>query len=128
MSLPPCEYFEYGCDQLTLGSRWETWLERFRLWLTMNGIKDEDRIRASFLTYMGIEAYAIFKSKRKDDDSEKSDECMKLMTEFFVSKRSTFTETQLLRDMTKRRDENMEMFPLRLRSAAKHCGFGSNLE
>ena len=62
-----CGELTYSCDSTTLGSRWESWLERFQLFIKANKLDqttDAVRIKASFLLLMGKEAFKIFKTKR----------------------------------------------------------------
>ena len=79
-----CGYFEYHGDANTLGSRWTTWEERFDLQLTANGITDSGRIKASFLILIGLEAYAIYQTKKKTDNSDTMDEVRAFMRNHFV--------------------------------------------
>jgi hypothetical protein len=48
-----CGEFTYGGDLTQLGARWAAWLDRFALYVTANGLKDGDLIRASFLLLIG---------------------------------------------------------------------------
>ena len=54
-----CGEFEYSDDAATLGERWQTWLERFELFVTGKNLTDDARIKALFLLLMGKEAYDI---------------------------------------------------------------------
>ena len=58
-----CQEFTYSGDSTTLGSRWESWLERFQLFIEANGLDpttDAVLINASFLHLMGQEAFEIY--------------------------------------------------------------------
>lgn len=120
-----CEYFSYRGDSSSLGQRWENWLERFKLYLAATGITDPVKVKATFLIHMGEDAYHVFKSLKKNDDSDTLDEIYVFMTNHFVSKRSQFTEAQVFRRAMKDADETIDQYALRLRHLATHCKFGN---
>ena len=43
-----CEKFVYSGDQNTIGTRWTTWNEQFDLYVTVNGLTDGPKIKASY--------------------------------------------------------------------------------
>ena len=65
-----CDKFVYTGDKNTLGTRWTTWNEIFDLYVTVNGLTDNGKIKASYLLLMGSEAYDIYKTKKKSDDTD----------------------------------------------------------
>ena len=66
------EKFVYGRDPATLGARFEDWLEKFDLCAHANGIKEEDEsLKSIFLINVGDELFDVYKSKRKNDKTDK---------------------------------------------------------
>jgi hypothetical protein len=65
-----CGEFQYAGDQLSIGTRWTTWNELFDLYVTANGLADAGKIKASYLLLMGKEAYEIYKTKKKADNTD----------------------------------------------------------
>ena len=60
-----CGEFTYSDGSTTLGSRWESWSERFQLFIEANGLDpttDAVRIKAVFLLLMGQK---LSKSRRQ---------------------------------------------------------------
>jgi hypothetical protein len=88
-----CDTFSYG-DNSTLGSRWETWLERIDIYLTATGLTDAAKTKACFLHHIGSEVYDIFKTLRKIDNTDTYKEAHEKLTSHFVFKRSEFAEDQ----------------------------------
>lgn len=118
-----CGEFRYTGDSNTLGQRWEIWLERFKIFLTATALSDPVKIKATFLLYMGQEAYHVYKSLRKADESDTIEECYKFMTDYFVAKRSEFSECQIFRRALRAPEEKIDEFAIRLRHLAQHCKF-----
>ena len=63
----PVKEFVYDGDSSTLGTRWETWVNRFKLFLTANKMTDEAQNSSSFLLLMGEDAYEVFLSIPPED-------------------------------------------------------------
>lgn len=80
-----CGQFRYVGDSVTLGQRWDTWLERFRLYLSTLDIKDPALAKTTFLIYIGDEAYQVYKSLKKSDNTDTLEECYKFMCEHFMA-------------------------------------------
>lgn len=114
--------FEYGSDSLTLGRRWESWLERFKAWMEISSIEDGKK-KKTFILMLGEETFEIWKSLRKENDSDSLDEAYTKLTEHFVTKRCEFTETCVFRRQTQGEGETMQSFEVRLRALAKYCKF-----
>ena len=119
-----CGEFRYRGDPATLGSRWEEWLERFELSVTANSLTDPDKTKALFCLLMGHEALAIWKSKRGPQNSESLAEVKKVMTEYFVPKRSEYTEVCKFRRAMRLEGECVADYVMRLRTLAQYCKFG----
>jgi hypothetical protein len=123
-----CGEFNYSGDSGTLGKRWQTWLDRFDLYVTANEITDEAVKKASFVLLMGAEAFEIYSSKKKDDNSESFTEVRKFMSDHFVVKKSEYAEVVSFRNAKRRDGETINEYVIRLRAMAAHCGFGAGLE
>ncbi|RNA28783.1 Retrovirus-related Pol poly from transposon, partial [Brachionus plicatilis] len=119
-----CGQFRYAGDSVTLGQRWETWLERFNLHLATMDLEDDSaKAKAVFLVLIGEEAYQVHKSLKKADNSETLEECYAFMNGHYTAKRSRFTERQIFRRATKNVEESMDEFHMRLRQLATYCQF-----
>jgi hypothetical protein len=124
-----CGTFQYqtGEDLATAGSRWELWLERFKLYITAKDLPAE-RIKATFLLMIGQEVYEIYKGLRRKEDDETPEEAYKVLSDHFTAQRSEFAEEQKFRHMKRRQGEPVHDFVMRLRQQAVHCMFGETLE
>jgi hypothetical protein len=117
-----CETFVYG-ESSTIGARWETWLERFELYITATGLTDAVKTKACFLVHVGSDVYSIFKTLRKADNSDTYLEAHTKLTKHFVTTRSQFAEDQTFRRATKRSEETVDEFIMRLRQLAMYCKY-----
>ena len=119
-----CGFFSYEGDDASLGVRWSTWLDRFKLYIQTKKLVDEKDIKPLFLLLMGVEAYSIYHQLKKSDDSDKMDEIYKFMDKHFNPARSQFAERCAFRQMKRHDNESVNSFAIRLRKAAQHCKFG----
>lgn len=71
---------------MTLGPRWELWLRRWRLYLLATGLTDATKIKSTFLLLIGEEAYNVYETLKKEDDSDTIEELYEKLTKHFVSK------------------------------------------
>ena len=119
-----CERFHYGGDQQTLGSRWELWLAQFRIAVRASTETNADVIKSTFLTRIGPEAFCVYETLKKADDSDSFEDIVKLLSNRFIHKGSQMAQRVKFGFDGKRQDgESIEEFVLRLRRLAKHCGF-----
>ena len=123
-----CGYFVYAGDAATLGSRWESWNERFDLFLEATGEKDLAKSKASYLILMGEEAFEIHKTKRNAGNTDTLVEIRKYMKEYFVAKRSEYSETTEFRRAMRLEGETCSDYVQRLRALATYCKYGVGLE
>jgi hypothetical protein len=123
-----CGEFEYHGDASTLGSRWEEFLERFELHITVNQITNDEVAKASFLLLMGRESFRIYRAKRKRTDNNSLAQMKAIMSEHFVAKRSVYTEVTAFRHTLKLPEERVSDYAMRLRHLATHCKFRPSLE
>ena len=124
----PCDKFVYSGDQNTLGTRWTTWSEIFDLYVTANGLTDAGKIKASYLILMGREAYEIYKTKKKPDDTDTLIEIKAFMKAQFVAKKSEYTEIITFRRAFKLEGESVSDYAMRLRRLATDCNYGQTVE
>ena len=117
-----CGRFPFMGDPATLGARWEDWLERWELSVLANSMNDGPKTRATFLLQLGAEATAIWKTKR-NTDNDSLDEIKKTMTEYFVPKRSEYSEVCKFRRAMRLEGETVGEYVMRLRSLAQYCKF-----
>ena len=96
----PCKEFLYEGDSSTMGSRWEKWLKRFKLFLIANKMTDPAQNKATFLMLIGEEAFEIYDTLKKVDESDSLEELYRKMTDHFVG----------------------------LRQLSDHCNFGDKFE
>lgn len=84
-----CGIFQYqtGEDLATAGSRWELWLERFKLYILAKDLS-ADRVKANFLLMIGAEVYEVYKGLRRKEDNETPDEAYKLLSDHFKGQNS----------------------------------------
>ena len=124
-----CGSFKYntGEELSTVGSLWEMWLERFKLYIVAKNLPD-DRIKPTYLLMIGPEAYEIYKSLRRRADDETIAEACQIMTSNFTVQRSKFAEEQKFRHMKRKQGEPVHDFIMRLRQQAVHCMFAEALE
>jgi hypothetical protein len=123
-----CGEFQYAGDQLTIGTRWTTWNELFDLYVTAHGLTDAKKIKATYLLQMGKEAYEIYKTKKKNDDSDTLAEIKVFMSAQFVAKKSEYTEIMTFRRAFKNVDETVSDYVMRLRRLATDCNYGTTVE
>jgi hypothetical protein len=70
-------------------------LEYFNVYLTASKLKAEDQAevaKATFLLLIGRDTYEIWKTLRKEDDSDSLKDAQDKLTKHFVPKKSVFTE------------------------------------
>ena len=119
----PCGEFVYRGDQATLGSRWEMWTERFDLYVAGNVLTDEAVIKARFLLLMGPDAMNIYRSKKKENNTDTLDEVKVFMKAHFVIPKSEYSEVMLFRQAFRKKGERVNEYAMRLRHLATHCKF-----
>jgi hypothetical protein len=122
------EQFVYGGDQSTLGARWSAWLERFKLFLTATNLTDNERIKSTFLLKIGPEVYEIYKTLKKANNTDTMNELYTKLTTHLNPSRSKLTERCIFRSSSRRQDESVDEYAMRLRQLALNCKFGEQLE
>ena len=81
-----CGYFEYLGDAATLDSRWESCYENLNLFLEATGEVTVKKTKASYLLFMGHEAFEIYRSKKKATNDDTLIEIQAFMSKHFVAK------------------------------------------
>ncbi|RNA27163.1 hypothetical protein BpHYR1_042005, partial [Brachionus plicatilis] len=137
------ETFKYAAGEAgTLGPRWEAWLEGFKLYLEANEISD-GKGKVLFKLQMGEQVRKIFHTIAKPEGKMKPDptstptdtkqdipdmdtlpECYALMSNYLLTKRSKWTEQCVFCRATKRQNETVDQYVMRLRELTAHCKFG----
>ena len=87
-------------DAGTLGFRWVSLVERFKLFMLADSLTrttNEPKAKASFLLMMGSQGYENYKTLKKSNDSDTLDKVVSFMTKHLVVERSEFTEICILR-------------------------------
>ena len=118
------EKFVYGRYPSTLGNRFEDWLEKIDLCAHANGIKESDEnIKSIILINIGDELFDVYKSKRKNDKTDKYKDVRAMLSAHVKPKRCEFTEVCVFRRAHRLEGETANEFAMRLRSLAAHCSF-----
>ena len=73
-----CGTFHYGGDPATLGARWLTWSERWLLYVDAASLTDT-KLKSTDLLLIGLEAYEIYTSLKKEDNSDTMDQIYAFM-------------------------------------------------
>jgi hypothetical protein len=106
----------------------EKWLERFKLYLIANDMKDENENKDAFLLLIGEDAYETYKTLKKNDNSDTLTELYTKLSAHFVGKRSQFAEQCRFINANRLPDETIDDYHMRLRSLAAHCNYGDTFE
>lgn len=118
------ETFKYHGDKETLGARWSSWLERFKLYIIVKELTDPEKVKAAFLLMIGPEVYEIYRALRKSDMTDTTEEIYEFLSDFLNPKRSRIATLSSFRRAGKRDEETFDEFVLRLRLLAANCDFG----
>ena len=101
----------------------------FDLAVVANGMEDQNIIKATFLSQVGLEVYQIIKANLDLENEETTLEVIKTrLEEVLVTPRSEYTEICAFRRAVKERDETVNEYAIRLRKLARHCNFGDTME
>ena len=135
-----CPAFEYGRDILSMGSRWIKWLDMLENYLVANEYDEtetggkvykgklEQSYKARFLLLLGVEAVAVYNSKRKADKSDTLMETIKFLSDHFSPAKNEYAEIAAFGRASRLEGESVNDFLMRLRVLSTHCGFGADLE
>lgn len=118
------EQFKYHGDKETLGARWSSWLERFKLYVIFKELTDPEKVKVAFLLMIGPEVYEIYRAVRKSDKTDTIEEIYEFLSDFLNPKRSRIATLSSFRRAGKRDEETFDEFVLRLRLLAANCDFG----
>ena len=134
-----CPYFNFGSDAMTLSSRWEKWLWLWENYLIANGLDEMDTAdptkykgnlekmnKAKFMLLIGDQVMQVYDAHCKRTDC--LTETIKKLTEHFTPLRNTFAEICQFSREKSFDGESVNEFIMRLRQAAAHCDFKSNLD
>ena len=104
------------------------WLSKFELQCTRAAIVDPAPKKAEFLLSLGDEAYGIYNSKKKANDSDTLAAIIEFLTADFTVKQSEYTEIHLFRQAYRHEGETVNDYALRLRGLANNCAYGASTE
>ena len=110
--------FDYNGDPLTVGNRWDIWLQRFSLYTQANKISDEDIIKSHFFILIGTETHLIYETLKTE--GENFEAIKGKLTGYFTNTRSRFSERARFHNLYRRENESINDFYMRLRAGSKH--------
>ena len=114
--------FIYGRNPATLGQRFLEWLELFDLAMAINGSKDDHK-KGHLILNMGDELQTVYRSKKKEDNSDTYAEVRKMLEDHLKPKTVVFTEVMVFRRAMRQQDESANEYAVRLRQLSKNCKF-----
>ena len=118
----PVPKFIYGRNPATLGQRFLEWLELFDLAMAINGSKDDHK-KGHLILNMGDELQTVYRSKKKEDNSDTYAEVRKMLEDHLKPKTVVFTEVMVFRRAMRQQDESANEYAVRLRQLSKNCKF-----
>lgn len=109
--------------------QWDIYNSRLSQFIKLNAIKDENR-SAVLLTHLSEESYRLARNlvHPKKLEEIKYDELVKVLSDHFTPKRSTFADRAKFYEATKSEGESSEEWAARLRGLAVYCEFGTELD
>ena len=109
---------------------WGQWEERLQYFIECNGIKGEDKKRATLLTVCGKEAYSLICSLiSPSKTSEKSfDDLLKAMRQHKDPKPSVIISRFKFNSCHRAAEQSVADYVSVLRKATEHCAFGDTLD
>lgn len=105
-------------------ARWETWVERFEIFLVTKDIEVDKKKRAMMLHYAGEEVFLINKALSNVDDSTYA-KLKKKLTDYFDPQKNEEYETFRFRKAVQGETESLDKYHARLRNMARQCDFHS---
>lgn len=121
-SLTPFPPFDYDVDKTNAGSRWEKWLRKLENLFVGLNLKDEKRMRALLLHYVGDVVFDIYEAE-KGDSPETYKATKEVLTAYFAPKRNVQMEIFNFRTCTQKANQSLDEFVTELRQLAKNCEF-----
>ncbi|GFN79083.1 Pol polyprotein [Plakobranchus ocellatus] len=121
-ALPHFPPFKIREDELSAGTRWKKWFQKFENLITALDITDENRKKALLVHYGGDEIFDLVDTF----PAAKTSTYAALKTElesYFTPKVNTTFESFKLRKMNQLSSENVDQFHVRLRAQAALCSF-----
>jgi hypothetical protein len=118
--------FECNRDQATVGARWTRWKRAFELYLTAKNITGGAKKLATLLYLGGMDLQEIHDSLNNDDNDY--DGAITKLNEHFAAMKHVPHERHLFRKIKQESDEAIDHFVVKLRTHAKGCEFGAQVE
>ena len=97
------EEFNYNGDPLTVGNRWDIWLQRFSLYTQANKITKEEIIKSHFFILIGTETHLIYETLKTEGESFK--DIKNKLTGYFTNTRSRFSERARFHNLYRRENQ-----------------------
>ena len=114
--------FDYDDEsRATAGTRWPVWMEDFNFFVDGTGITDKAQKLSVLLHVVGRAVREIYSTLKKDGDD--FDAVVAALNNFFSSMKNTDYEIFQFSQAKQRETESVDDFIVRLRVAAKKCGF-----
>lgn len=117
------EKFDSSGDPSELGARWNLWVERFEVFKDANGWADDIKIKSKFLSFLDSESFSVYSGLKKADGSDKLEDVVKFMTEYYNPTRSHFASRFTFNQLKQRTNEGISAFASRLKQQAALCDF-----
>ena len=129
-NLPPFKVFDVNEDPMSLGPKWESWIDEFQNLMLALGVEDKKRMKALLLYYAGRDVHDIYKTLT-DVPTEEYEAAKTKLTNYFTPKVNQTYEIYHFRKMSQNEEsaskngdvETIDEFVTRLKKAAKRCTF-----
>jgi len=106
----------------------QLYLERFEMFALANGIEDENKKKATFLSLIGSKTYGLLRSLATPDKPKDKDfaSLTKLLKDHLSPAPLEIAETYRFHQRNQQPGETVNQFIATLRSLSEHCNFGAN--
>ncbi len=123
IDVPAIPGFDADSDGSSIGTRWESGLERFHLYTAAAAIKDKTQKRALLLHMAGESVQKAFKGLKDTGDTDNFDAAVKALNDHFLPQKNYRFERSVFLEATQQTDETVDQYVARLRSLALTCDF-----
>lgn len=91
LSLPAVSPFDVQSESANVGTRWEKWMNSFKLYLAASGVREASRKRALLLHLAGPDVQDIFFTLEGTGDDADYDGAVNKLNEYFTPKKNDAT-------------------------------------
>ncbi|GFR78246.1 Gag polyprotein [Elysia marginata] len=121
-ALPNFPPFRIREEELSAGTRWRKWFQKFENLITALDITDEDRKKALLIHFGGHQIFDLVDTFQ--EEKKNTYEALKTALDtYFTPRVNTTFESFKLRKMKQLATENVDPFHVRLRTQAALCSF-----